>query len=578
MFGGNDIFGWRSPIGQTLLAAAAAAAILAVHHVMGQNFALMAAAAPIGAYLMLKRTYLIAIVFIGFSFFRLHEAFPTLAPPGVVGLTGAALVAGLLWRGFRLEAANRVSELRVLSLAFAMAAVAFGLALEVTKASYATPNGLLLGTLMIVCICVAMACWRQFLARGTAEGWPSPMNYFTLFFIYISICVPFAFDPSVSFSHFNNVWWKIGVVFYAISWFSRTEDDFGLTLRAILIFGLLIASVAIYNKINEIDLVEGTRVTISGMISAPGTSVSEVDPDASYGSMLGDPNDLALVLLFPLGFGCALLQYRSGRVLTALAFSVVIACMLAIVYTESRGGLLGVLTVGGVIGLKMIRSRALLIACGVVAAIGLYVAAGIGDRSTAVAADGGLDHSSMGRIYAWIAATKMLVGNPLTGVGMAGFVQAHAGGYEYYLTGYNWAVHSTWFGVLAEGGIPGIALFVAMFVTALRTARSCLRRFEELGADMRLRACALGLMAGLAGFGVSGAFLTHGFLWPIYIQVALVVALWRCLRRIEMAREDDDRDASRVRPWWPRTHSETKWTPPSDPLEAGRANGKMAQR
>jgi uncharacterized membrane protein len=33
--------------------------------------------------------------------------------------------------------------------------------------------------------------------------------------------------------------------------------------------------------------------------------------------------------------------------------------------------------------------------------------------------------------------------------------------------------------------------------------------------------------AGIVGFVVSGTFLTQGFIWPIYLQVALVIALQR---------------------------------------------------
>jgi hypothetical protein len=35
------------------------------------------------------------------------------------------------------------------------------------------------------------------------------------------------------------------------------------------------------------------------------------------------------------------------------------------------------------------------------------------------------------------------------------------------------------------------------------------------------------LIAGMAGFIVSGTFLTQGFTWPIYIMLALTVAVAR---------------------------------------------------
>ncbi|MEI8597436.1 hypothetical protein P4S64_06830 [Vibrio sp. M60_M31a] len=50
----------------------------------------------------------------------------------------------------------------------------------------------------------------------------------------------------------------------------------------IILAGGLIAVVALYNSASGIGLVEGTRVTIGRQL----------------GSVLGDPNDLSLVLMF----------------------------------------------------------------------------------------------------------------------------------------------------------------------------------------------------------------------------------------------------------------------------------------
>jgi len=38
--------------------------------------------------------------------------------------------------------------------------------------------------------------------------------------------------------------------------------------------------------------------------------------------------------------------------------------------------------------------------------------------------------------------------------------------------------------------------------------------------------------AGIVGFIVSGTFLTQGFTWPIYLQVALVIALNQYLKSL----------------------------------------------
>lgn len=74
-----------------------------------------------------------------------------------------------------------------------------------------------------------------------------------------------------------------------------------------------------------------------------------------------------------------------------------------------------------------------------------------------------------GRLYAWEAAFKMALHHPLTGVGLDNFY------FNYYFysphwDGINHAVHSTWFGVLAETGFVGLAVFITLIVSLIRTS------------------------------------------------------------------------------------------------------------
>lgn len=66
-----------------------------------------------------------------------------------------------------------------------------------------------------------------------------------------------------------------------------------------------------------------------------------------------------------------------------------------------------------------------------------------------------------------------------------------------------------------------------MIVVTFRSAFQALKTVTDENAPATMRAMALALVAGLVGFCVSGTFLTQGFTWPIYIQVALVSALTR---------------------------------------------------
>ncbi|MCI4664769.1 MAG: O-antigen ligase family protein [Neomegalonema sp.] len=536
MMGAGSLLSGRSAIFQITLALLATAFIFVVYKVLGLPLAVTLAWLPLLLFMTLAQTFIITVVLACFSYFRLHEAYPFLEPLKLVSLAGAATVGGLLWRAFTLDG-NRPRgqrELKILSLLTAGGAIGFGIAFSSSGGDGASPMGLLLGSGMIAFFCVGLGLWYHMLGRASAEGWPTTMFYMTLFMIIASLGVPLAKAPSDSFGHWMNVYWKIVIVAFAIAWLARREADFARALFLIIFSGVLIAGVAIYNKVNGIDLVEGTRVTIGLTLYKPDHVVITSENFRKYASSLGDPNELSMVLLFPLSFAIALVYYRPNRFFTILGALAAPALLLAIIFTQSRGGLLGVLAVGGLIGLRVVKSRALLIAAGLLAAVALYVAMGVGDRETTAAAEGEvIDDSSMGRVYAWTAAVKMGLFRPLTGVGMTAFQAAHAE-YAIKLTGFNKEVHSTWFGILGETGLPGLTVFILMIISAVRSSLDSLRRLELLQADRRLQALALGLVAGLGGSCVAGAFLTHGFTWPLYIQIALTIALWRCARKLEL--------------------------------------------
>lgn len=165
----------------------------------------------------------------------------------------------------------------------------------------------------------------------------------------------------------------------------------------------------------------------------------------------------------------------------------------------------------------------------------LAVVAGISDRSSGGAAEGGVDASAMGRLYAWQAAFNMAVRNPFTGVGIDNFY-ANYYFYSPHWDGKNHAVHSTWLQVMAETGFVGFTLFVTLIVAIYKL----LRRSQQLldtHADAGLLMVNRSLQAGLLAFCVSGTFLTQAFTWPLYIILALSVAF----ERMVQARSSDRR-------------------------------------
>jgi len=404
---------------------------------------------PIAALFVLNQPFLMVLLFVIFSFFRIHEVFPQLYN--------------------------------------------FKIPLLLSMAS--------LGALV----------WHVGITRKIEVYWSRELTTVSLFFVLVVIGVFMASNRPIAMDYFKGVYWKIAVMTFAIAWLSRSAKDFALASRLITVSGVLVGLVAISNKMNGIGLVEGTRVTIGRNI----------------GSVLGDPNDLALVLMFPVAFAASLVMTQGlGRFTKLLGLVSVVVLFAAVIATQSRGGLLGIISIFGVYGYRRIKSKALFFSLGVMAAGLLFVLAGITDRSSGGAAEEGIDESAMGRLYAWEAALGMALHNPFTGVGVNNFYSNYFF-YSPHWDGLNHAVHSTWFGVLAETGFLGLVVFVITIGMLIQTAFRTLNRIEQHRnrVDPVIHATSQAVLAGMLGTVISGTFLTQGFTWPIYILAALVVAV-----------------------------------------------------
>jgi len=364
------------------------------------------------------------------------------------------------------------------------------------------PQLLALGTL-------ASLGWNIF--NGKIKGyWSNELNVFGTFFILVVIGAFLATNRGEAMASLTGTYVKIAIMVIALAWLNRTPARFNMAAKAILFAGIAVGTVALSNKANGIGLVEGTRVTIGRDI----------------GSMLGDPNDLSLVLLFPLSFSLSLLLTKHvggfSKLLGLIGFLTVVS---AIIATQSRGGLLGILSVMGVFGYRKVKSKLLLVSVGSIGLVVLLALAGVSNRQSGGAAEEGIDESAMGRIHAWGAAANMAKRNPLTGVGINNFLSNYFD-YSDFWDGQNHAVHSTWFGVLAETGYLGFLVFVTMIGSIIRIALKAQNTLAEMNAPNHKDAyvMAQATVAGLASFCVSGTFLTMGFTWPVYILMGLAVS------------------------------------------------------
>tara|TARA_B100000809_G_scaffold191341_1_gene189996 strand:- start:167 stop:1546 length:1380 start_codon:yes stop_codon:yes gene_type:complete len=404
---------------------------------------------PIGIIIVIYCPVHMCLMFIIFSFFRIHEAIPILYPLHIPFLLSIATI------------------------------------LSVT--------------------------WHIFLSKEIKPYGRPEMYAFLVFFIIVFIGVPFASNRTIAMDYIQSTYIKIAIMIPVLIWCIREIKHFKMTLLMFTSAGLIIGFVAIYNKINKIGLVEGTRVTIGRDI----------------GSVIGDPNDLSLVLLMPFSYAISMLiTKRTAFFYRLIGFVTTITLFSAIIATQSRGGILGILAVFGMIGYQHIKSKTLLFAIGGVFSSAMFIFAGISGRQSGGAAEAGIDESAMGRIHAWEAAIGMAMDNPITGVGIENFLN----NYWFYTPswdGKNHVVHSTWFGVLAETGFVGLIVFLTMVIVVFKASISTLRIVNSKDTKFHPVVCAMstGNFYGLLCFCVSGTFLTQSFTWPFYIIMGLTVSV-----------------------------------------------------
>jgi putative inorganic carbon (hco3(-)) transporter len=403
-------------------------------------------------------------------------------------------------------------------------------------------------------IALAATVWHLTIGRTIEMIWSTEAKALLVFFLLVTVGLVFAKTRALALEAWQVSFVKVVGIAFVLMWIMRVSAEFEWAARGIVLSGCLLAGVAIANKLNGVGLVEGTRITVGRDIGSP----------------LGDPNVLALTLLFPIGFAMALMCTRTGwfnRVLGLMGFAL---ALVALVFTQSRGGLIGVLAVAAVLGWRKIPSRSLLIVAAVLGAAALYAAMDISGRISGGAGDVD-DEAAVSRLYSWGAAVNMALARPLTGVGLGNFES------EYIFFTPVWirqtfTAHSIWFLVLGEIGIPGLVAFCIMIWSALRSGLKSLRIFEQVHAEPRLQAVALGLVAGLTGFCIGGSFLSASFSWPLYIMVAMAAALARLAQQADRRFEEGRKgiEASTAIPSAPQIVSKCRWTEQNRPEYQGK--------
>lgn len=341
------------------------------------------------------------------------------------------------------------------------------------------------------------------------------------------LTAPFSIWPGGAFGTFVDVYVKVALVFVLLTHTLRSP-------RLLRRFTWLIVLAMGYVAFRGVfDYVRGVNLLVGGRLHGP------------VAGMMGNPNDLAMnmVTFLPLaGF----LALSRGKPLPRLMAAVIVLGMVAtVLFTKSRGGMLGLVAMGIVF---LLHARAVRPGIGVVALVGILATVPLLPSTfwTRVASivDEQEDEtgSRQARRELMLDAWQTFLERPLTGVGAGQFKN------------YNptdrlepWReTHNVLLQVLVELGLLGGLVFMYLMARAVMAIVWTLRRFPPLRRHGRMAALSRvatmadhafnaeerewmrmhvsAVSAGFAGWFVCAQFSSIGYYWTFYVLFALIIA------------------------------------------------------
>jgi putative inorganic carbon (hco3(-)) transporter len=252
-------------------------------------------------------------------------------------------------------------------------------------------------------------------------------------------------------------------------------------------------------------------------------------------SFIEDNNDLALALNMVLPILFYLAREESRRYLKIVLYGVLGFSVLAVLFTYSRGGLLGLAVITFVYLLKAKRKTiafALLLI--IIPTVIAFAPGQWLDRMGSIRdySEGStLDDSSSGRINAWKFAWNLALDRPLTGGGFQTFSPELFLQYAPDPKAFHDA-HSIYFEMLGEQGFVGLALFLALLLSCFRSLSRLKRNARDFNLPW-LTPYADMMQLSLIAYMVGGAFLGRAY-FDLFYQLVIVIVVIKQQAREEL--------------------------------------------
>ena len=331
-----------------------------------------------------------------------------------------------------------------------------------------------------------------------------------LLLVFVTLKNPFAWNQDVAWDRWNQY--------------------FKVVVGALLVSTLIYSPRRVRWFLWVVMLSIGVFYGVKGGLFAIGTG-GNFHVQGPTPSFIGGNTHLGVALLMVVPMFLAFMRDTNNKWLRLGAVGSLWLTMLAVLFTYSRGAWLGLAVVGALLFLQS-RRKALILAVIVPIAMvgGAMIPEKLFDRAETIT-EYKEDLSAMQRLQGWGVATNVALRHPLG----SGFI-LDATPVDLWMSYANFhhpafqranAAHSIYFQMLGDHGFGGLILFLlvvfATFVTLVRV-RACVRGDPDRAW---LGNYATALMIGLAGYCVSGAFVSLAYFDLFYTFVVLAGILHR---------------------------------------------------
>ena len=232
--------------------------------------------------------------------------------------------------------------------------------------------------------------------------------------------------------------------------------------------------------------------------------------ERNFEGATGDRNEMAMTMVMTVPFLFMLGLTTKRMYVRLFAWFWILPLALTVLFSLSRGGMLGLGAVGGYLLYRLHHKRWLMVVGVMVALVGLAnLPTEVTARFMTIGRASKTDASAIGRLNAWSAARNMAKDRPLWGMGSGNFLVRFQQ-YAPVPTDIHVA-HSSLYQLLGEQGFVGLGIWLYLVVMCWLVASWCEMRMERIHKKewTEPRYMLVAVKASWIGYALCGAFLSQ---------------------------------------------------------------------